>query len=299
MSSVIIELQRDALNRQIPITDLLRKSFVVARKLGISDFEKWVACELNGYEEIQEIPEYRQISGSVKAWNPYHGWQPVFFPNSELENVLTKCPCSQSIAEIESLLWADSHTSSLQMPFAPETEQKLRKAIGFHTQITLIVPSTALVRIVDAVRTIILNWSIKLEEDGILGEGLSFTSQERETAEKTSYNINNFFGPVQSPQIQQQTSKSYQFSTENKLEIKSLTSFIESLLSQIDKIDLASDFKQELSAEINTIKSQTESPKPKQSIIHESLASIRRILESAGGGVAAQLLIQLGKIWLS
>jgi hypothetical protein len=299
MSSIVIELQQDALGKKGSITDLLRKSFVVARKLRIADFEEWVTHELNGYEDSKDIPAYRQITGSVKAWNPYHGWQPVFFPNSELQEIFTKRVCGQSIAEIESLLGAGPETQSLQMPFTPEYEQKLRQSIKFNTEITLIVSSTTLVRIIDAVRTIILNWSLKLEADGILGEGLAFSPQERETAKKTSYNINNFFGSVQSPQIQQQTSQSYQFMMGDKVEMKAVFEFVESILRQIDFLNLKQESTQELLADINTIKSQAESPRPKHSIIVEGLGSIRRILESAGGGVAAQLIMQLGKILLT
>jgi hypothetical protein len=298
MDSVIVQLQRDALNRKVPITDLLRKAFIIARKLKITEFEKWVSNELNGYENAQDIPEYRKVDGSVKAWNPYHGWQPVFFPNSEIQQALSIRPCNQTIAEIESLLATGSKSGTLQMPYSAETEQQLRKAIGFHTQITLIIPSTALVRIVDAVRTIILNWSIKLEEDGIIGEGLTFTSQERETAERTSYNINNFYGPVQSPQIQQQTSKSFQVSSVGQFDIDSVKDFLSDIDKQIENLDLPSDTKKELNSEINTAKAQTESPKPKHPIIRESLSSIRHILEGAGGGVATQLLMELGKLLL-
>lgn len=299
MSSIVVELQQDALSKQVSITDLLRKCFVVARKLGISDFEKWINNELNGYEDVNDIPAYRQISGSVKAWNPYHGWQPVLFPDSEMEGLLSKRACGQSIAEIESLLEAGRETRTLQMPFPPEIEQQLRQSIGINLQVTLMVPGTGLVRIVDAARTIVLNWALKLEEDGILGEGLAFTSGEREVAEKTSYSINNFFGPVHSPQIQQQTSSSHQVKIAARVEMKPVLDFLESLLRQIDQLDLKPESKQELSADISTIKSQAGSPKPKHNIVLESLGSIRRILESAGGGISAQLVIQLGKLLLS
>ena len=298
MDSVIVELQRDALDRKVPITDLLRKAFVTARKLKIAEFEKWVTNELNGYENVEDIPEYRRISGSAKAWNPYHGWQPVVFPDSEIEKALSIRPCNQTIAEIESLLGTESKSGTLQMPYPADTEQQLRKAVGFHTQITLIIPSTALVRIVDAVRTIILNWSIKLEEDGIIGVGLSFTKQERETAERTSYNINNFYGPVQSPQIQQQTSRSFQVSSVSQFDIDSVKEFLSSIGKQVERLNLSPDIKKELNSEINTGIAQTESPNPKHSIIRESLSSIRHILEGAGGGVATQLLMELGKLLL-
>lgn len=298
MASVIVELQKDALDRKVPITDLLRKAFIVARKLKIAEFENWVSNELNGYENSEDIPEYRKIGGFVKAWNPYRGWQPVFFPNSGLQQALSIRPCNQTIAEIESLLGSESKSRTLQMPYSAKTEQQLRKSIDFDTQITLVIPCTALVRIVDAVRTIVLNWSIKLEEDGIIGESLTFTSQERETAERASYNINNFYGPVQSPQIQQQTSKSFQVSSVDQFDIDSVNNFLSNIGRQIENLDLSSDTKKELNSEINTAKAQTESPKPKHAIIRETLSSIRRILEGAGGGVATQLLTELGKLLL-
>ena len=50
----------------------------------------------------------------------------------------------------------------------------------------------AYIRILDAVRNAILNWSLKLEKDGILGEGMSFTPQEREVARKNAREL----GPV-------------------------------------------------------------------------------------------------------
>jgi hypothetical protein len=73
MGSVVRELQQDALNRDVEISDLLRKALVVARKLGLDDFQAWINNELNGYAKGEEVPEYRQISGQARAWNPYRG----------------------------------------------------------------------------------------------------------------------------------------------------------------------------------------------------------------------------------
>lgn len=48
MASVVIELQREALDRSIPASDLLRKALVVARKLSLPEFQSWIDRELNG-----------------------------------------------------------------------------------------------------------------------------------------------------------------------------------------------------------------------------------------------------------
>ncbi|MGI9533388.1 MAG: hypothetical protein ACR2NW_00420, partial [Thermodesulfobacteriota bacterium] len=195
MSSVILELQNDALNKDVSVTDLLRKASVVARKLKITEFEKWIQSELNGYSKPDDIPEYRHIVGIVKARNPYQGWQPALFPSYELEEAFSKRSISQTISEIESLLAEKESGSGLQVPFSAVDGNTLRGVFGFDWPITLTISFASLVRIIDAVRNIILNWSLKLEEDGILGKGLTFTSKEKKVVDKTSYNITNFFAP--------------------------------------------------------------------------------------------------------
>ena len=77
MTSLVHELQRDALNSSSLVSDLLRKSLVVARKLSIKDFEEWIALELKGYLGKEEVPGYRLLSGQLKVWNPYRGFQPL------------------------------------------------------------------------------------------------------------------------------------------------------------------------------------------------------------------------------
>ena len=60
MPSLIEELQRDALNQNVSVTELLQKCLVVAMKLGIDDFASWVRRELDGYKG-QKVPEYRIV----------------------------------------------------------------------------------------------------------------------------------------------------------------------------------------------------------------------------------------------
>lgn len=298
MSSVVLELQRDALDRTMSITDLLRKSLVVSRKLKISDFEQWVLKELNGYGDNNDVPEYRIISGQVKAWNPYHGWQPVFFKSSEKESILSKRACGQTVAEIESLIKDRSDGGDFHMPFSPEVLNMLRKSIKFNTEISLFTQPTSIVRILDAVRTIILNWSMKLEEDGILGEDMSFSEHEKQEVAKQSYNVTNFYGNVCGSQIQLGTEDSKQEIGTVSINTESIQEFVNLLKSNVDEIKLSGDDKAELDAEVITIESQVKSPKPKDSIIKDSLGTVRRILEGASGSVVARLLTKLGQLLL-
>ena len=58
---IVIELQREALDESISIESLMRKAYLVARKLNLKDFEEWISQEQNGYK--QKVPEYRNIVG--------------------------------------------------------------------------------------------------------------------------------------------------------------------------------------------------------------------------------------------
>lgn len=296
MSSVVIELQRDALDRNVSITDLLRKSLVVARKLKIIEFERWVSSELNGYSKTDEIPDYRWGTGFLKAWNPYHGWQPVKFEDNKMAAAVSRRANAQSIAEIENLLEKDDGKSDYQMPFSASVENQLRKAISFDTQITLFIPSTNIVKIIDAVRNIVLNWAMKLEEDGILGEGLSFTGEEKEVATKTEYNITNFYGAVEHSQFQQQTRDSIQVKSDVPLDFESIIEIINEIHKNTKQLNLKPEDEKELESDIITIEAQSKSPKPKNGIVKDCLKSLRSILEGAGGGVAATLLTKLAEI---
>ncbi len=301
-NAIVLELQHDALRRDVPVSELLRKAFVVARKLGISDFEKWINRELNGYEQASEVPEYRRVRGEVKAWNPYRGWVPVLFESAKLQAAFSRRRNGQPVAEIESLVATGKDTGRLVMPYPEDAEQALRKGMrldtGAHwdTQVILEVPPTSVIRVLDAVRNVVLNWAIQLEADGILGEGLSFTKEERQAANQISYNVNNFFGAVQGSQIQQQSDHAVQISMRADIDLEQVAQFLSDLKKKRREFGLQDKDQAELDAEIGTVESQIASPKPKESIINESLQSIRSILEGAAGGTAAHLLIQLGAI---
>jgi len=293
MTSIIFELQRDALDKSIEITDLLRKSYVVARKLKLNEFKLWVENELNGYKT--EVPDYRITSGKVKAWNPYNGWIPITFEDPEEGEIYSKRACGQTIAELEHLVSQGDKNSQLHMPFPQNVQRRLCKGVGFETEVSLIVGQSALIKVLDAVRNIILNWALKLEEDGIVGDGLSFSESEKNNAENIPQNINNFYGAVHSPQIQQGNQVAIQFSSLTKENIDDISSFIVKLKNELASIDLDAVAQGELDSEIATVEAQINSPKPKPKIVKESMRSIRTVLEGASGSVAGQLLLEIGK----
>ena len=128
MASIVIELQKKALDGDIPLSDLLRKALVVARKLKIKEFDDWISKELEGYSDNSEIPDYREMVGVVEGWNPTRGWQPIFFQTTKDERKITKRKLGHRIAELESLLTGQTDNSNgFHMPFNPEEQRVLCK----------------------------------------------------------------------------------------------------------------------------------------------------------------------------
>ena len=197
MKSLVIELQQEAINPNSAISDLLRKAYVVSSKLNINDFKLWIESEMKGYKDNSIIPSYRKIKGTVKAYNPYNGWIPVVMEDSELLSHISKRSIGQPIAEIESLYLKKDNSGFLQVPLPHEWVKKIFKnSAEFRLGMvpTLLVDSSQLVGILEAVRNEILEWSLKLESEGILGTDMSFSKEEINKAESVTYNINAFHG---------------------------------------------------------------------------------------------------------
>lgn len=210
MSKIVIELQQEALKSDFDIMSLLRKAYLVAKKLKLQEFQEWINSELNGYIDKDEIPEYRLLKGEIKAWDPYHGWLPVILKN-ENKNITTHMT-ADSIANLLNV-YENSTNGSAFLQFGTGLNNLLSQAINFNTKFVLEIGTNQIYNIIERVRNIILDWSITLEEKGILGEGLQFNETEKDIATTTptiNNYINNFFGPVSETQIQQDTKKSLQ-----------------------------------------------------------------------------------------
>jgi AbiTii len=70
MASIIEQIQHDALDGSVRVSDLLRRVKLAATKLSLGTVEDWVEQELNGYKG-RELPEYRIINGQPVYKSPY------------------------------------------------------------------------------------------------------------------------------------------------------------------------------------------------------------------------------------
>ena len=210
MNSIIIDLEEEALQSNTDIITLLRKSKVIAHKLQLKEFEEWTNNELNGYGG-KKIPDYRYLYGELKAWNPYYGWIPVISDGSL--DFLKSLPSSESISELIDL--AKSKDRLITICFNDAINSKLNECVDslLKTKYALIVSTYQIYAIIERVKNLILEWTLKLEDEGILGEGLKFNNQEKNIAANNSSIKNyvmNFYGNVSDTQIQNDTNSSKQ-----------------------------------------------------------------------------------------
>lgn len=286
MSGLVLELQSDALNSNIPVSELLRKALVVSKKLGVSNIEEWLNNELNGYRCKSDIPPYREVHGQIQEKDVSFGWLPLDIDDPRgLETlVASRKMVSDSISALES-----QGSKPISAIFSPEYEQFLKVYSAEETR--FLIPSSQFVGILNTVRNEILSFALKLEEDGILGEGMSFSKEEKNIASKTTYNITNItnkIGNMQNSQIQQHSTGPQTLNVNN--ELQALIEFLSKLVSCLDSLELEEDSKNELLAEVEAIQLQANSSSPKNGIIFEGLKTIRTILEGAGGNIVANNL---------
>ena len=288
MASLVLELQRDALDKTISTVDLLRKALVVARKLKVTDLVEWLTHELNGYPEGAEVPEYRKLKGELKVHNPYHGWVPLMMSNSEHAELLSKRGTSQAISELDRIANGDGDMVYVRLP--RNIEQSLMKGMEIPLEPAVILSKTQIHGLVDKVRNTVLEWSLGLEEQGIMGEGMSFSAEEQRQAGNVTLNVGqlgNLIGSMQGSQFQQGTTNSNQTYSKT-LDLEAVARVIGELRSRVDEVNLDKEAAAQVKSDIACVEAQLTAPRPNVNVIKESLRSTRAILE----GVASSAVFQ-------
>ena len=205
MDCVVLELQKEALDKNADIESLLRKAYAIARKLKLSEFEEWVQCEQKGYGE-KAVPGYRMVRGQMEALNPIRGWLPVVIGYSMPENFFERTKLSNPIPELRDLCRDDdSHMVVVHLPSI--RNKYILKCYGVGTQFRLRFEKNQAYSILNTVRNNILEWSLMLEENGIVGKNYAFSDDEKKIAQEKTEIVNytsNFWNNTEEVQAQQE-----------------------------------------------------------------------------------------------
>ncbi|MDB5439959.1 MAG: hypothetical protein JWM33_2386 [Caulobacteraceae bacterium] len=188
MAGLIEEIQRDAIDDTVSVSQLLRRMKIAASKLRLGSVEAWVEHELSGYPDEQNLPSYRIIGGVAVVHHVRAGWRMMALGSNEQINAAFQINLfSGSVSEIESRANAEEQLI-LTFPEFLERMAVSNLPVGVD-KVGLSVDPGKFKAALDAVRNRCLDWALKMEEAGVTGEGLSFSSKEKEAAQSVTYNI--------------------------------------------------------------------------------------------------------------
>lgn len=288
-TSLIQEIQRGAMKSDMQIDELLRMMKLATAKLNLDGIEGWVEQELDGYSET--VPEYRSIHGRPYAWNPYNGWIPIMFDEGEIMERLSEAPVRQSIGSLGEML-AMSSDGEFHFPIPQHVVITINQVMNFETPKAIIkIARGDLVSLIGKVRNMILDWSIEMEKKGVLGDGMTFNSDEKEQARiaMTTFNvgdIQNFTGNLGTQNTSAEISS-------NASDLAKLIEAAQKIRAAISQMELGKKDEERLTLITTTLENEAEKTTPDNSKLKSLLEDGRSVLTGAVGNLTAEGVLAL------
>jgi AbiTii len=244
----------------------------------------YCSLELNGYigRLFKEFPEYRKLHGIPEAFNPYRGWQPIIFQSPEQQKNWSFAPIGMPIGTLEDSL--RNARGAYSFPYPPEIQCELRKSLNWGADLRIKLNSLDCANIVHAVRNILLDWTLAMEKQGILGENLTFTPEEREkSASVTEQTINNFHIGQVGAFVQNAEKSVVQGGVESTM---TLATGARDLVQQVEQLlpaaQLEPALEKQTHAALDELKEAANSATPDIGRLRKGLESLKRVLAPAG-----------------
>ncbi len=172
--SLLRDIQNAAISNEIEISTVLRKCKVLSARLGNNEFKNWVDQELNGYEKIKELPNYRILTVQSKGHfagvfgsRINNGDIPLICLPKELRESLSKSYCIQPISAYEALV-KSSKGDNFQEQWPPDLVAFYGESIYQNMNCMTawkVIPYGSIVALIDTVRNRILNFVIEIESE--------------------------------------------------------------------------------------------------------------------------------------
>ena len=174
--SLLHDIQNAAVDANVPISTLLRKCAVLAARLENEELRAWVAKELNGYDSVADVPEYRVLGAGASGHlaGPFgSGYQNITIPPSVLpqwgRKYAEEVRFTQPIATIEDLGKGDG---VITCPWPGDLLAYMQTDEGnkFAGGLVLYgawqtVSRSAVLGVVDTVRNRVLEFALRLEKE--------------------------------------------------------------------------------------------------------------------------------------
>lgn len=196
MAGLVLELQKKAMSKSSDVDELLRMAAVIASKLKVEELKVWCEKELDGYPSTNGIPKYRILHADIKCFNPYNGvLMPIIWQDGPPEALVNR-PICQPVGELQHLLFKADSDGYLTLQLPEKIAYHIMRDANLPRLPASIINYNQIYGILNAVRNIILSWTLKLEEKGVIGEEMTFSDKEKTQASSITYNIGTFSGVI-------------------------------------------------------------------------------------------------------
>ena len=178
------------------------------------------------------------------------------------------------------------------MPFSGEILKNLNQLfdVPMQMQFASFIDKSCIKEIIEHVKDTLLQWTLKLEEMGILGEDLKFTEQEKAFAKDIPQTVNNYYGstsvinaPVSQSQIVLGENNNFTFNYTEASEM------IPEIKTAVENAELSSEDKNSALELVNEINDKIKTKK-KPGIIRAALAGLKDFLISVGAGTVVAII---------
>ncbi|MEA2007371.1 MAG: hypothetical protein U9O20_04415 [Patescibacteria group bacterium] len=172
--SLLQDIQNDLIKKDVDVSSVLRKCLVLASRLDSEELKDWANKELNGYENKEELPDYRVIQ--VQSKGDFSGaFQsglknaniPLCYIPKKYRADFEQSYCLQPISAYESLV-NSSKGENLREPWSSDfivvLGEKIYKGMNCLSAWKEI-PNTAVVSLVDSVKNRMLNFVLMVETE--------------------------------------------------------------------------------------------------------------------------------------
>jgi hypothetical protein len=284
---LIIQIQEAALDGKSSLTEALRKAKVACAKLQLLEFGKWVDDELNGYmaKNINELPPYRKLHGTPEALNTYRGWIPIQFASAEEQVAYSHAPLGMSIGGIEdSLREAKAGDGTyFAFPYPPEIANGLRDSLNYGDDVRIRLDKMQIREVLHAVRNILLNWTLDMEREGIKGDGLMFSDDEKKaSAAVTQSTVNHIHIDQVGAFVQNADASLVQGGISTSLDVHSVRNLVQQVEQLLPAANLEKALESETQSALDELKDAAQSQNPDTRRLRRGLESLKRVPAPAG-----------------
>jgi len=243
--SIVLDLQKHIIQNKKTSTELLREALLISSKLELYDFRDWINNELKGYED-KKVPSYRILRSELKFYNPYYGWKSSLINDEELDKLINTQHIQQPISDLEHII-SDSDSNELDILLYDQQKMMLMKVFNTDNEPSCFINKVQIDGIIEQVKTALLEWTIKLEENKILGDkNMSFSNEEKKKAQQNIHieNFNGVMGNIDNLGNLSTGDYNHNITTINN----SINSKLNKLIEDISRLDI--DDKEEIIREI-------------------------------------------------